>query len=76
MGRIVREAPQRAVALLVEDATPHVSYSNHHEGAARYQEWELTDQVGFVIGCEYDRTPFQFATCTNNVGWNTYKGRQ
>lgn len=40
-----------------------------------YYKWQYTAQVGFVLGCEYDKTPFQFATCTNSVGWNTYRKR-
>lgn len=40
-----------------------------------YFKWQYTAQVGFLLGCEYDKTPFQFATCTNNVGWNTYRKR-
>lgn len=46
------------------------------EPLTSYYKWQYTAQVGFVMGCEYPKTDYQFATCTNGVGWNTLRKRQ
>ena len=38
---------------------------------ARYFKWEWTPSDGFDLGCEDPKHPYQFAACTNDVGWNS-----
>lgn len=40
-----------------------------------YYKWGFTASVGFQLGCEYARNAWQFATCTNSAGWNSYHTR-
>ncbi|MBS2015385.1 MAG: hypothetical protein JST00_21030 [Deltaproteobacteria bacterium] len=40
-----------------------------------YYKWQYSPGVGFVMGCEYAKHDYQFATCTNGVGWNTLRKR-